>query len=66
MKRSMLNFDFSNKNALPLILTILLISTIVTYAFVSSLQVLLFLLWGIEQTKLQIFVVVAVLKLITM
>lgn len=66
MKKSTQNFDFSDKNALPLILIILLISAIITYAFVSSLQVILLLLWGIEQTKLQIFVVVAALKLITM
>ena len=66
MKKSMLNFDFSNKNTLPLILIILLISAIITYAFVSFLQVLLLFLWGIEQTKLQIFVIVAALKLITM
>lgn len=66
MKKSMLNFDFSDKNALPLILTILLISAVITYAFISGLQAILFLLWGVEQTKLQIFVVVAAFKLITM
>ena len=66
MKKSMLNFDFSDKNALPLILVLIFIGGIFTYFFVWWIQMLLFMLWGVEQTKLQIFVVVAALKLITM
>ncbi len=66
MKKSMQNFDFSDKRSISLILILLLIGAIFTYFFVWWLQILLFILWEIEQTKLQIFVVVAALKLITM
>lgn len=66
MKKIMQNFNFSNKNSLAILLTVVLISVLLTYIFVSSLQALLLLLWGVQQTKLQIFIVIAAIKLITM
>lgn len=65
MKKSMQNFDFSDKKSISLILILLLVGAIFTYFFVCTIQVLLFMLWGVEQTKLQIFVIIAALKFIT-
>lgn len=59
--------EFQNKKRLnPFFIFIFfaLIGGAVTYIILGWLQLLLLLLWGVSQTKLQIFVVVAFLMVI--